>query len=388
MKLGISSICSILLSILFLLTAGSAFAESKEDNSVFSPDDPCCNQNQSSGDHETSSPKLSGRLTPEDLKGLTPTQSYLKIHDFIMKADSLEQFKPVLSGEALAKTEKGLINNGTETESKSKVDPAVMEAQIFKLMKMMMYPKVKVTSEEINGDKAVLRAVPLSGNIMEREVNSMMDNVSESFSRAFAAKDAKGSAVKETSPPRSTTGIIIMKLEDGVWKQDKEKWHTKIGDSVRGNSSARQADPWCLAVRHPNKVKFANKPAAGTLKGKEFVVNSCKYDSFVNTLTLEGPGKTYSDRQRITIFLFNKKKTPYGETFTCPGQFVSIPHVHVRYHEGPKLKSKAYTGADHYGLRLTFNKAPEKGKLTGFLVLRLPDKEKSEVNGYFSATVK
>ena len=314
----------------------------------------------------------------DDFKGLGPKETYLKMHDIFMKADSFSELKPFMAEETLTR----MMAKGTAPKNRSHVDQGIKEEQIFKLMKTMMYPKVKVVSVKIDGDTAVLKAVPDSVSMLDKGIEDMADGLSNSLSKAFTGKDAPKSKKPQK---KSTTGTITMKLEDGIWKQVKEKWHTKIGDGSSSFGSSRKApNKWCASAK---TAEFLKKPATGKLGGKPFTVYEAEYDDFVNTLTLKGPGKSF-DKPRITIFLFNKQKVPYGQSFKCPMDSFGAPHIHLRRKVDGKMKTDIYTGSNMYGMSLSFNQKPTNGKLTGYIILRMPDKEKSELNGYFHATVK
>ena len=317
----------------------------------------------------------------EQFRGLGPEETYLKMHDIFMKAESFAEIKPYLAEDSLT----SMMATGSMPKNRSHVDQEIKENQIFKLMKVILYPQVKVVSVNINGDTAVLKAVPISKSLLDKGIEDMADGLSDSISQAVTGQ---GAAKPKTEQKKKTIGTIKMKLEDGIWKQSEERWHSHIeGDSTSGASSSAFGKPpseWCRSAR---EAEFLRKPAAGKLGGKAFTVYEAEYDDFVNTLTLKGPGKEF-DKPRITIFLFNREKLPYGESIKCPGDAFSSPHVHLRRPVAGKMKTSIYTGSDKYGMSLSFNEKPADGKLTGYIILRMPDDEKSELNGYFHATVK
>lgn len=318
--------------------------------------------------------KSSFNKSLEEFKGLGPKEAYLKMHDIFMKAESFDELKPYMAEEALTR----MVAVGKAPKGRSHVDQSIKEEQIFKLMKVMMYPKVKVVSVKIDGDTAVLKAVPDSSSKLDKGIEDMADGMANTLSKAFTGKDAP----KPKKPEKkTTTGTITMKLEDGIWKQVKEKWHTQIGSS---GSSKKVPNKWCAEAK---TAEFLKKPAAGKLGGLPFTVYEAEYDDFVNTLTLKGPGKGI-DRPKITIFLFNKQKVPYGQSFKCPMDSFGAPHVHLRRKVQGKMKTDIFTGSNMYGMSLSFNQKPSNGKLSGYIILRMPDKDKSELNGYFHATVK
>lgn len=173
------------------------------------------------------------KLTKNDLKGLSPSDSYLKVHDFILQARSINDVKPLLAPEAMKKSEDM---------------PPEMEDQMFKLMKSMMNPRVKITSESIDGDNAVLTAVPLEQSAMDKGMKEGLANMANMFKDALgeaglkpeSAKDAREEMAKEKEV---TKGTITMRKEDGVWLQVKESWKTTIGESADSDKPKGQAPP-------------------------------------------------------------------------------------------------------------------------------------------------
>lgn len=169
------------------------------------------------------------KLTKNDLKGLSPSESYLKVHDFILQAQSINDVKPLLTADAM-KNDKDM--------------PPEMEGEMFKLMKSMMNPRVKITSESIDGDQAVLTAVPLEQSAMDKGMKEGLANMANMFKDALGeaglkpenAKDAREEIAREKEV---TTGTITMHKEDGVWLQLKESWKTTIGNS---SDSDKQED--------------------------------------------------------------------------------------------------------------------------------------------------
>lgn len=172
------------------------------------------------------------KLTRNDLKGLGPSESYLKVHDFILQAQSINDVKPLLAPEAMKKEV-----------------PPEMEGEMFKFMKSMMNPRVKITSESIDGDQAVLTAVPLEQSAMDKGMKEGLANMASMF------KDALGEAgLKPENPGDASTkgpatvkevtrGTITMRKEDGVWLQVKESWKTTIGESADSEKQEDKAPP-------------------------------------------------------------------------------------------------------------------------------------------------
>ncbi|MGD9681844.1 MAG: hypothetical protein AB7W16_11730 [Candidatus Obscuribacterales bacterium] len=172
------------------------------------------------------------KLTRNDLKGLSPSESYLKVHDFILQAQSINDVKPLLAADAM-KNDKDM--------------PPEMEGEMFKLMKSMMNPRVKITSESIDGDKAVLTAVPLEQSAMDKGMKEGLANMANMFKDALGEaglkpENARDALTREPAIEKEvTTGTITMHKEDGVWLQLKESWKTTIGNSSDGDKQEDKA---------------------------------------------------------------------------------------------------------------------------------------------------
>lgn len=147
------------------------------------------------------------------LKGLTPTESYLKCREAMLKAKSVSEIIPFLTHTAGAEASADLAKNPDDAKSK------------LELLQLMMPPQVKVTSEKITGDTAVLTAIPLAPSQMDEGMSQLMTGMAQGMANAMG--------VKEKMPPTKTEtlGSIYMSREDGVWKQDKEKWNSKMTEA-------------------------------------------------------------------------------------------------------------------------------------------------------------
>jgi hypothetical protein len=157
------------------------------------------------------------------LKGLSPTESYLKVRDVIMNAKNVEELLPYLSRESATKAAQDLEKS--KEGAREKIDGLA-------LIKMMMPAKVKMTSEKINGDNAVLTAIPLVPSKMDEGMNELVTGLAQGMANAF------GSSEKLPKEETETQGTIYMSLEDGVWKQDKEQWKTTSKEApVEGSSN-------------------------------------------------------------------------------------------------------------------------------------------------------
>jgi hypothetical protein len=114
----------------------------------------------------------------------TPTAVYMKYHDVLMKAKSVDEIKLFMS-----KKVQGMMNS----------TPADQAKVMFGLMKITSPVVVHLESETIDGDKASLK---LTGS---------------SAPQPPADKDAPKWSEK-------LTGVISMVQEDGTWKIEHESW--------------------------------------------------------------------------------------------------------------------------------------------------------------------
>lgn len=147
------------------------------------------------------------------LKGLTPTECYMKCREALIKAKSIAEVIPYLSQASGAEASSDLAKNPDDAKSK------------LELLQLMMPPQVKVTSEKITGSTAVLTAIPIGTSSMDEGMSQLMNGMAQGLANAMGSKE-------KLPPTRTeTAGSIYMTLEDGVWKQDKEKWSSHIKDA-------------------------------------------------------------------------------------------------------------------------------------------------------------
>lgn len=166
-----------------------------------------------STDQDKSSDAAVGSEVISSLKGLTPTESYLKSREAMLNAKSIMEVIPYLSRASGAEASADLAKSPDDAKSK------------LELLQLMMPPQVKVTSEKISGNTAVLTAIPLAPSGMDEGMSQLMNGMAQGLANAMGSK--------EKLPPTKTetTGSIYMTLEDGVWKQDKEKWSSQIKEA-------------------------------------------------------------------------------------------------------------------------------------------------------------
>lgn len=175
------------------------------------------------GDDAKATPTASGDKSSDaaanagvtsSLKGLTPTQSYMKCREAMLNAKSVAEIIPYLTHAAGAEAAADLAKNPEDAKSK------------LELLKLVMPPQVKVTNEKITGDTAVLTAIPLAPSAMDEGMSQMMTGMAQGIANAMGVKD------KMPPTQTETIGSIYMSREDGVWKQDKEKWNSKMTEAA------------------------------------------------------------------------------------------------------------------------------------------------------------
>lgn len=166
-----------------------------------------------STDQEKSSDAAAGSEVISSLRGLTPTESYLKCREAMLKAKSISEVIPYLSRASGAEASADLVKSPDDAKGK------------LELLQLMMPPQVKVTSEKISGNTAVLTAIPLAPSSMDEGMSQLMNGMAQGLANAMGSKEKLPPTKTETS------GSIYMTLEDGVWKQDKEKWSSQIKEA-------------------------------------------------------------------------------------------------------------------------------------------------------------
>lgn len=272
----------------------------------------------------------------------TPTEVFKAYHEKMFAALSPNELNAFMSASNVAK-----YSNSSKSDT-----------MMFQQIKLMTPRTVKITGEQIEGDKATVSVEATS----EDPISKMMG--------AAAGKSR-------------TLGKIKMVKESGAWKIDKEEWSTYSGNS-QPPVMAPGAGNWCDQA---SKAAFPQKPAAGNIHGQPFKVVGAEYSSFMKTLTLKETNDMFSDRQ-VMIQLHVDDANVQGKEFAVNKNSDSFhsPTVQIFWKRvGKENPSQLYSASDGYGMRLQFGTAA-KGLLPGYIVLRLPDK--TSVEGYFYAKQK
>ncbi|CAN5372775.1 hypothetical protein BH11CYA1_BH11CYA1_50500 [soil metagenome] len=138
-------------------------------------------------------------------------------------------------------------------------------------------------------------------------------------------------------------------------------------------------------------MAFPQKAAAGRIHGQPFVVEGAELSNEI--LTLRQGSDFFADRE-FMIFLFGLDGKLAGQQIVvkdgAPVGKASC-HVHMKWKVGGDSlpKTDMFMPADGYGIRIAFGQRDAKtGLLPGYIVLRMPDKEQSFVQGYFYAKQK
>lgn len=254
-------------------------------------------------------------------------------------------------------------------------DKASRQMQAWMLFKAMMPANVQITAVKVNGDSAEISAVASDsgalGGAIDKGLSQMMVGM--------AGKSARLS-------PSRTTGTITMVKEDGEWKVDQEVWNT-TNKSPEKEAREKAVNSWCEAV---TRQPFVQKPAAGKVHGQPFVVQGAEMTSN-NIITLRQGSDFFADRE-ITIFVFGAKGALDGQTILLKNGEHEGPldcHVHLGWKvPGKDLpEHKSYFGSEGIGMKLTFGQRKD-GLLPGYILLRMPDAQKSYLEGYFYARLK
>jgi hypothetical protein len=137
----------------------------------------------------------------------------MKCREALQKAKSISEVLPYLSQASGAEASSDLAKNPEDAKSK------------LELLQLMMPPQVKVTGEKISGNTAVLTAIPLAPSQMDEGMSQLMNGMAQGLAKAMGTDEKMPPTQTETS------GSIYMKLEDGVWKQDKEKWNSQVKEA-------------------------------------------------------------------------------------------------------------------------------------------------------------
>ena len=180
------------------------------------------------------------------LEGLSPSDAYMKFREKMIEAKSINDLRPYFSKE-------------TKEETMSSKEDPEQEQKLFELMQMMVPPKVKVVKETIDGNVATLNLVALEKSKMDEDMDQLATSMAEGIAGAMGQKIPKG----EKPPESSTTGVVTMKKEDGVWKQHKEKWKSKMGNpdaaDSKEKSSASESTSESETPKATEKVQSSEK---------------------------------------------------------------------------------------------------------------------------------
>ncbi len=279
-----------------------------------------------------SNSKTQAKVAPE-----SPAQVYMKYHQTLIRPDSSYL----------------LISQFLSQKSKEKAITPAQADMVMGMVRSLSPKNVAVTKQLINANKAKV---------------------------FLSTTDTTPNLLGGTSPPGATKGIATFTLENGAWKLDKESWNTSVG---KKNESP---DPdWCLKAAGAD---FPRRMAAGKIHNSPFKVEQAIIEG--DRLTLrEGEG-FFADRE-IEIWFHTEKPIMQDCTYTIEEDAdLKGPNITMKWKEdGEKLPdSKQYFADDGVGMRLQFMKPNKDGSIPVWIVLRLPDKDKSFVEGYVDAEVK
>lgn len=301
-------------------------------------------------------------------------QRYLDFRRAQSKAQGFDEILGFQSKKVVAAFEKAR----EQAVQKESAEKAAREMQAgWMLSKAMMPANVQITAVKINGDSAELSAVAADSGVLGAAIDKGLNQM------------VAGLAGKSVGPSPSasrTSGTITMVKEDGEWKVDREVWNT-TNKSPAKEAAEKAVNSWCEAV---TKQPFVQKPAAGKVHGQPFLVQGAEMTGN-NILTLRQGNDFFADRE-ITVFVFGAKGALDGQTILLKNGEHEGPldcHVHLGWKvPGKDLpEHKSYFGSEGIGMKLTFGKRKE-GLLPGYILLRMPDPQKSYLEGYFYARLK
>ncbi|MBI5175233.1 MAG: hypothetical protein HY986_20260 [Candidatus Melainabacteria bacterium] len=330
-------------------------------------------------------PTASSALAPGQLEKLIKDR-YLLYHQTLLKAGSFDDVLPFRS----ANSRKEMEKKSAEAQSKGAEAGKKMMEGLFALVKTMEPRNVRVDSVKVMGDKAELSVSALDGGQFSDAVTAGLGGIARGLTGASRGGSQPG------QPMRSTTvGKINMFKEDGNWMVGDESWSTRVTNLTPAQEAKRAAEEaakkglssWCAPAA---SMDFPKKPAAGSLNGQAFVVEGAEFNN--GNLTLRQGRDFFADRE-VLIFLFGLEGNPDGQQIAVrdgePVGGKGTCHVHMSYKvPGKDLPTtKMFMPSDGYGIRLAFGQR-KNGLLPGYIVLRLPDKAQSYVQGYFYAKLK
>jgi hypothetical protein len=139
--------------------------------------------------------------------------------------------------------------------------------------------------------------------------------------------------------------------------------------------------PDVAVTTDPNKVQIPEAAISGTVENLPFSVAEADVSSGVLHLR-DQPNKPNIE---VSIFLFPGSNEPLsGLKRVAPGKSPA-PHVHLRWKDGPAIRTRATT--HNYAMRLEFGE--QKGNvIPGKLYLEMPPSYGTKLAGTFEAQVK
>lgn len=314
-------------------------------------------------------------------------ERYLLYHQTLLKANSFDELMPFRSTKMQAEMEK----KKSEALAKDEDAGKKMMAGLFSMVKAMEPRNVTVTAVAITGDSAELSVTASDAGEFPDAMNKGFSNMANSISAGLGAKPGASKPMRST-----TTGKIKMVKEGGNWLVGEESWATKVTNLTAAQEAKKNAEDaqkkglssWCGPAA---SMAFPQKPAAGRIHGQPFAVENAELSNDI--LTLRQGRDFFADREFV-IFLFGLDGKLDGQQIVikdgAPAGKSSC-HVHMKWLvPGKSLPETAmFMPTDGYGIRLAFGQRdPKTGLLPGYIVLRIPDKEQSFVQGYFYAKRK
>jgi hypothetical protein len=313
-------------------------------------------------------------------------ERYMLYHQTLLKAGNFDELMPFRSAKSRVEMEKKMA----EAQAKGADDGKKLMDGLFGLVKAMEPRNVKVESVLVNGDKAelILRASD-SGQFPDA-LSKGIDGIARGVAGSLGDKSSADKTMRST-----TVGKVTMYKEDGNWMVGEESWSTKVTNLTPAQEAKRNAaeavkkglSAWCGPAA---TMAFPQKPATGRLKGQPFVVEGADLSNGI--LTLRQGRDFFADRQ-VVIFIFHLDGKLDGQQIAVrdgePVAGKGTCHVHMGYKVPGKdvPATQIFMPSDGYGIKLAFGQS-KNGMLPGYIVLRLPDKEQSFVQGYFYAKVK
>lgn len=313
---------------------------------------------------------------------------YMEYQAAFLKAKSFEDLLPYRTKKQREDMEKKL----SEARKSGANSDGLKELQgMFDLMKAMQPRNVVVESVAVNGDRAELKATASDSGEMMDSLEKGLTGVMQGMVEALVPAPGKGAVsqkIKSSMPKTVTTGKIVMLKESGQWKMDTESWSSTSSNVNPAEQAKKDASSlWCSKALD---MDYPRTPAAGKIHGQPFKVQGAEI-SGQNILTIREGNDFFADR-KFVIFLFDVDGQPDRKQILVkngePVSGKSKAHIHMGYKVAGKdlPKTEIFFPSDGFGLKLSFGQ--RKGDLLpGYIVLRMPDKEQSFVQGYFYAKI-